>query len=117
MNEFDKPNTESIPIYKNDKINSSRPSEIHDDKLQRSSITMSNNFESRICLSNKKLAHIENTNQILFSTKNNFKKDDFEIFAIIGRGAYAKVVKARIIKNKQIVAIKIINKSFIIKVK
>lgn len=54
--------------------------------------------------------------KIPFPTKNSFKKEDFEILGILGRGSYAKVVKAKLIKNNMIVAIKIINRPFILKV-
>ena len=48
-----------------------------------------------------------------FNSKNSFTKDDFEVLGILGKGAYAKVVKARYIKTNEIVAIKIIEKTFI----
>ena len=51
-----------------------------------------------------------------FPSQNIYKKEDFEIFGLLGRGSYAKVVKAKFIKNNTIYAIKIINKPFIIKV-
>ena len=51
-----------------------------------------------------------------FYSKNKFTKNDFEILGLLGRGAYARVVKARLIKNDAIYAIKIIEKEFIEKV-
>ena len=51
-----------------------------------------------------------------FTSKNSFKKDDFEFISIIGRGSYAKVVKAKLTKDNTIYAIKIINRPFIDKV-
>ena len=53
---------------------------------------------------------------IPFPTESVYKKSDFEILGLLGRGAYAKVVKAKLIKNNAIHAIKIIDKSFIEKV-
>jgi hypothetical protein len=54
--------------------------------------------------------------KIPFHSKNKFTKNDFEILGLLGRGAYARVVKARLIKNDTIYAIKIIEKEFIEKV-
>ena len=69
-------------------------------------------------LSNKNLVKFENLKEYpVFQTKNLLKKDDFEIICTMGRGSYAKVVKAKLIKDNTIFAIKIINKPFIIKVK
>jgi hypothetical protein len=53
---------------------------------------------------------------IPFPTKNEYKKNEFEILGLLGRGAYAKVVKAKLKKDGSIYAIKIIDKSFIEKV-
>ena len=58
---------------------------------------------------NKKVA-------IPFTTERIFKKSDFEILGLLGRGSYAKVVKAKLIENDTIYAIKIIDKTFIEKV-
>lgn len=54
---------------------------------------------------------------IPFPSHFHFKKDDFEIICTMGRGAYAKVVKAKLIKDNSLYAVKIINKRFIQKVK
>ena len=58
----------------------------------------------------------EQKKTIPFRTESEYKKSDFEILGLLGRGAYAKVVKAKLIKNDVIHAIKIIDKSFITKV-
>ena len=60
--------------------------------------------------------HVSSNKLLPFTSKNSFKKDDFEIIGIIGRGSYAKVVKAKLIKDNTIYAIKIINRPFIDKV-
>ena len=51
--------------------------------------------------------------KIYFVSKNKFEKSDFEIMGLIGRGAYAIVVKAKHRVTKHIFSIKIITKSFI----
>lgn len=53
---------------------------------------------------------------VSFSSKLLFKKSDFEIIETIGTGSYSKVVKAKLIKDNSLYAIKILNKSFMIKV-
>ena len=58
-----------------------------------------------------------NFKYIPFNSKNNFNKDDFEYLSVLGNGAYAKVVKAKFKKTNEIVAIKMIEKPFIEKVK
>jgi hypothetical protein len=50
---------------------------------------------------------------IPFPTLNNFCKADFDVIELLGKGAYAKVVKAMHIKTKQIKAIKIVDRHFI----
>jgi hypothetical protein len=52
-----------------------------------------------------------------FSTHNRYSKSDFEVIELLGKGAYAKVVKAIYLKTKEIKAIKIIDKSFIERVR
>ena len=100
--------------YSNNDITDTSRSELNEKKSLRSEEKLSN-IELKKC--NSKLnKSMENLERLPFATKNIFKKDDFEIIGSLGRGSYAKVVKARIIKNKQIVAIKIIEKPFIIKV-
>ena len=54
----------------------------------------------------------EKTN-IPFRTRNQFRKSDFEILGLLGRGTTAKVVKAMLLSNNSIYAIKIIRKQFI----
>ena len=58
----------------------------------------------------------DTNNKIAFTIDRVFKKEDFEILGLLGRGAYAKVVKAKLIQDNTIYAIKIIDKSFIEKV-
>ena len=53
---------------------------------------------------------------IAFPSKNQFKKCDFELTGSIGIGGNAKVVKAKLLRDNSLCAIKIINKSFIMKV-
>ena len=53
---------------------------------------------------------------IPFKSKNNFSKADFEIMNVLGNGAYAKVVRACHTKTNEIVAMKIIDKTFMEKV-
>ena len=67
---------------------------------------------------NTNFPNLNNPNhcKLPFPTKNYFKMEDFEILELLGRGSYAKVVKAKIIKNNMIVAIKIIYIPFIVKV-
>jgi len=54
-----------------------------------------------------------NFNYLPFNTKNTFTKEDFDILCVLGKGAYARVVKAKYKKNDEIVAIKVIDKAFI----
>jgi hypothetical protein len=73
--------------------------------------------EFKVKTSQKNLTMIDSQNsQIPLTSKKEFRKDDFEFIGSIGRGAYAKVVKAKLIKDNSIYAIKVINKPFIIKV-
>ena len=57
------------------------------------------------------------TERIPFVSKNKFKKSDFEIIGLLGRGAYAKVVKAKLISTDTIYAVKILERNFFEKVK
>ena len=100
----------------NENSKSISSSDINDDEFFRSSASITINYDQKHNLINNEVFH-PNNDPIPFPTKNKFTKDDFEIIGLLGRGAYAKVVKARIIKSNTIAAIKIINKPFIIKVK
>lgn len=42
-----------------------------------------------------------------------YSKNDFEVLGLLGKGAYAKVVKARCLKDDKIYAIKILDREFI----
>jgi hypothetical protein len=48
-----------------------------------------------------------------FNSAKNFTKTDFEVIELLGKGAYAKVVKAIYLPTKETKAIKIIDRSFI----
>jgi hypothetical protein len=50
---------------------------------------------------------------IPFTSVKNFSKTDFEVVELLGKGAYAKVVKAIYLPTKETKAIKIIDRSFI----
>ena len=54
---------------------------------------------------------------IPFSSPKSFTKTDFEVIELLGKGAYAKVVKALHIQTKEVKAIKIIDRCFIERVK
>ena len=49
---------------------------------------------------------------IPFPSKNIYSKNDFEVLELLGKGAYAKVVKAKCLKDNIIKSIKIIDKQF-----
>ena len=49
---------------------------------------------------------------IPFPTKNIYSKNDFEVLELLGKGAYAKVVKAKCLRENMIKAIKIIDRHF-----
>lgn len=73
---------------------------------------------SDVEINNNKLSlDYYNYNMIPFTCKVYYSKKDFEILGPLGKGSFAKVVKARNIKNDEIKAIKIINRSFIEKEK
>lgn len=61
----------------------------------------------------EKLEINEGISVVPFPTLNNFCKADFDVIELLGKGAYAKVVKAMHIQSKQIKAIKIIDRQFI----
>jgi hypothetical protein len=50
---------------------------------------------------------------IPFPTLNVFSKLDFDVIELLGKGAYAKVIKALHLKTKEVKAIKIIDRQFI----
>ena len=55
---------------------------------------------------------IKENNYIPFPTKNIYSKNDFEVLELLGKGAYAKVVKAKCLKDNSLKSIKIIDKNF-----
>ena len=59
----------------------------------------------------------ESQSYIPFPTLNLFAKTDFDVVELMGKGAYGKVVKAMYSKTMELKAIKIIDKSFIEKVR
>ena len=48
---------------------------------------------------------------------SEYTKSDFDVINLCGKGAYAKVVKAKCLKDGKIKALKIMDKNFILKVK
>jgi hypothetical protein len=89
-----------------------------DDYFRNSSIKPSTETEINVQFENLLLNgnNSYETSYIPFPTNNYFSKNDFEVIELLGKGAYAKVVKALCTKNKEIKAIKIIDKCFIEKV-
>jgi hypothetical protein len=67
-------------------------------------------------INNLYLHEIESTEPIPFESKEHYSRNDFEVSLICGKGAYAKVVKAKYIKDNQMKALKIMDKNFLIKV-
>jgi hypothetical protein len=63
-------------------------------------------FEKLLIDGNKKHAYVP------FRTKNIYSKNDFEVLELLGKGAYAKVVKAKCLKDNNFKSIKIIDKHF-----
>jgi hypothetical protein len=58
----------------------------------------------------------ERKQTIPFSVKTLYTKSNFEVLNLCGKGAYAKVVKAKCILNGENMALKIMDKNFILKV-
>jgi 3-phosphoinositide dependent protein kinase-1 len=101
-------------LYKIDNNEFRESIDINEDDYFRQSKSINNNPENslsqtKVFDNNKKVA-------IPFTTERIFKKSDFEILGLLGRGSYAKVVKAKLIENDIIYAIKIIDKTIIEKV-
>ena len=59
----------------------------------------------------------KNKSHIVFPSLNVFSKKDFEVIELLGKGAYAKVVKALHLKTKEVKAIKIMDRTFMEKEK
>ena len=82
--------------------------------------SLSEIFEDDTSYSSNKInlmkSNPKNSNLPEFSSKNLYKKSDFEFIETIGRGAYAKVVKAKLIRENKNYFIKIFNKSFVVTV-
>ena len=72
------------------------------------------NSEAEVDLELDKLLITGNKEQayIPFPTKNIYSKNDFEVLELLGKGAYAKVVKAKCLRENMIKAIKIIDRHF-----
>ena len=87
-------------------------SEINEDDYFRQSKSLNNNENEVV---HKKV--FETKANITFPTERIFRKNDFDILGLLGRGAYAKVVKAKHIQDNTIYAIKIVDRNFIEKVK
>ena len=51
----------------------------------------------------------------IFTVKNDFSKNDFEVNGYIGKGSYAQVLKARRISNNTVNALKVVDKNLISK--
>jgi hypothetical protein len=60
--------------------------------------------------------NIDEVKAIPFNGKTEYTKLDFEVINLCGKGAYAKVVKAKCLKDDKIKALKILDKNFIVKV-
>jgi len=86
-------------------------SEMNEEDYFRQSKSLNNNENDVV---HKKV--FETKPNITFPTERIFRKNDFDILGLLGRGAYAKVVKAKNIQDNTIYTIKIIDKSFIEKV-
>ncbi len=71
-------------------------------------------LEAEVDLELDKLLIAGNKEQayIPFPTKNIYSKTDFEVLELLGKGAYAKVVKAKCLRDNMIKSIKIIDKHF-----
>ena len=60
---------------------------------------------------------INDDNDIIpFENNELYSKCNFEVQLLCGKGAYAKVVKSKCLKNNETIALKIIDKHFILKV-
>lgn len=100
---------------KNETHQSNNPSvisEMNEDEYFRQSKSINNNENDVV---HKKV--FESKADISFPTERIFRKSDFDILGLLGRGAYAKVVKAKHKQDNMIYAIKIVDRSFIEKVK
>jgi hypothetical protein len=60
--------------------------------------------------------NIDEVKTLPFKSKNEFTKLDFEVINLCGKGAYAKVVQAKCLKDGKMKALKIVDKIFILKV-
>lgn len=80
--------------------------------FRNSSIKPAVTVESEIQIDRLLISDKKEKIYIPFPTLNVYSKTDFEVVELLGKGAYAKVVKARHIKTKEIKAIKIIDKMF-----
>jgi serine/threonine protein kinase len=75
-------------------------------------------FKDSLCNSSYVLSNMENLNLkdkfdlTIISEYKNFKKNDFEILSELGRGSYSKVLKAKLIKEDKLKAIKIMDRDF-----
>jgi serine/threonine protein kinase len=83
-----------------------------DDEYFRNSSVVPN-ATNEITESMEKLELSPGNSVIPFPTLNNFCKADFDVIELLGKGAYAKVVKAMYLKTKEVKAIKIIDRHFI----
>ena len=92
-------------------LNRINSTDVNEDDYFRASNSVTNGEHE---IPHKKI--FESKVNIEFPTERVFKKSEFEILGLLGRGAYAKVVKAKLIQDNAIYAIKIIDKSFIEKV-
>jgi hypothetical protein len=58
----------------------------------------------------------EQVEPVEFESRIHYTRNDFEVSLICGKGAYAKVVKAKCLRDNDIKALKIMDKCFLIKV-
>ena len=84
-----------------------------DEYFRNSSILLDSLNSVTSDMSNLKI--FENKDNLPFVKK--YAKSDFEVLELLGKGAYAKVVKAIHNSTKQVKAIKVIDKTFMERVK
>lgn len=86
-----------------------------DDSNQLGSLSEKNDDGSEIGVRMEQLiiGKRKSKTDVSFPTPNVFSKNDFEVVELLGKGAYAKVVKAVYTLTKEVKAIKIIDKTFV----
>lgn len=82
-------------------------------ELSQGTVNEEEYFRSSESLGKENDCQIRLKSSLPFNNKVQFNKSDFEILGLLGRGSYARVVKARLIKEDKIFAIKIVDRVFI----